>query len=186
MEENQLIIEEFKDIEGYENYYQISNCGRVKSVERKVFRKNGTLYSQKEQYIKLTINKNGYYYVTLRKNNKIKTFLVHRIVAKAFIPNPNKLPQVNHINENKLDNKICNLEWCDNLYNENYGTGKTRAGLLHRKAVIQYDKDNNFIYKFNSGIDAERETNIDNASISRCCYGKQHKAGGYYWRFANE
>lgn len=176
----------WKDIPDFENYYQISNYGRVKSLERKILRKNNSIYSQREHIKKLTTNKNGYFYVTLMKDDKIKTSLVHRLVAQAFIPNPNNFPEVNHKDENKKNNCIENLEWCTNIYNENYGTGKIRAGKLHSKAVIQYSDDNNFICKFSSGVDAEKITNIDNASISRCCYGKQHKAGNYYWRFANE
>ena len=175
----------WKDILNFPDY-QVSNLGRVKSLERKIVRKNNYIYSQKEHIMKLTINKNGYYYVSLKKDNKTKTILVHRLVAQTFIPNPDNLPEVNHINEDKMDNRYCNLEWCTNIYNENYGTGKIRAGELHKKAVIQYSDDNNFICKFNSGIEAEKVTNIDNASISRCCYGKQTKAGNYYWRFANE
>lgn len=178
--------EVWKNIINFEDYYQISNYGRVKSLERIIFRKNNTTYFQKERIMKLTTNKNGYLYITLRKNNKVKTFLVHRLVAQAFISNPNNLPEINHKDEDKTNNRIENLEWCTNLYNENYGSGNARAGILHRKEVIQYNKNNNYICKYKSGIDAEHQTGIDNASISRCCYNKQKKAGGFYWRFANE
>ena len=127
--------EEWKPIEGYENLYWVSSYGNVKS---------------KSKDKKLSINLDGYYVTTLSKNGETKTFTVHRLVSKAFIPNPNKLPQVNHKDENKLNNCVDNLEWCNSNYNHNYGTRNKRTGLTQRnnrrsKIVLQFDLNGNFI-----------------------------------------
>lgn len=112
----------WKDIEEYEGLYQISNLGRVKSFPRK-----GT-HTTKERIIKFAKSNKGYLIAILKNNDVQKAFSVHRLVAKAFIPNPNNLPQVNHKDENKENNNVNNLEWCDNWYNSHYGT------RLHRIA----------------------------------------------------
>ena len=112
----------WKDIEGYEGLYQISNLGRVKSFPRK-----GT-HTTKERIIKFAKSNKGYLIAILKNNDVQKAFSVHRLVAKAFIPNPNNLPQVNHKDENKENNNVNNLEWCNNWYNSHYGT------RLHRIA----------------------------------------------------
>lgn len=113
-----IIIEEWKDIKGYENKYQISNLGRVKALD---YRRTG-----KEQIISIKNNK-GYSEVALWKDSKRKMFMVHRLVAQAFIPNPNNLPQVNHKDENKTNNIVENLEWCTQSYNNSYGTRLERV-----------------------------------------------------------
>lgn len=113
MEEN--IIEEWKDVPNYEGLYQVSNLGRIKSLRDK----NG---KAREKILKLKLSKFGYYQICLCKNGKQKWYFVHRLVALAFIPNPNNLPQINHIDENKTNNYVENLEWCTSKYNSNYGT----------------------------------------------------------------
>ena len=109
--------EEWKPVENYEDLYWVSNLGNVKN---------------KRKDKKLSINLDGYYVVNLSKNGKSKIFTVHRLVAQAFIPNPDNLPQVNHKDENKLNNNVDNLEWCNSNYNHNYGTRNKRAGLTQR------------------------------------------------------
>ena len=117
-------MEEWKDIKGYEGLYQISNKGRVKSL--------GNNKTRKEKILKENKNTDGYSEVTLCKNGKCKKYRVHRLVAEAFIPTSDKSLCVNHKDENKSNNCVENLEWCDRLYNNNYGTRNER---LSRKII---------------------------------------------------
>lgn len=114
------IMELWKDICGYEGLYMISNLGNIKSIK-------------KDALLKPIQNNNGYSRVSLYKNGKYKAFSVHRLVAEAFIPNPGALPQVNHKDEDKSNNKVDNLEWCTAKYNSNYGTIKERR----KKSLIE-------------------------------------------------
>ncbi len=119
----------WRDIAGYEGLYQVSNLGRVKSLERTTKRFNGFKvceYKDGNKILKQSKNYKGYLFVGLCKNGKEKKYKVHRLVAEAFIDNPNNLPQVNHKNENKECNISNNLEWCTNKYNCNYGTRNER------------------------------------------------------------
>lgn len=115
----------WKDIEGYEGCYQVSNFGNVKSLNY--------MHTGKEQILKLKTKKSGYLQVNLCKDGKIKTYTIHRLVAKAFVENPDNLPQVNHIDEDKTNNRFDNLEWCDQKYNNNYGTHNIRVTESRRK-----------------------------------------------------
>ena len=123
-------MEIWKDIKGYEGLYQVSNMGRIKSL--------GNNKTRKEKILSLKPSNNGYIKVYLCKNGKQKPFSVHRLVAQAFLPNPDNLPEVNHIDENKENNHVKNLEWCDRKYNMTYGTRNERAsasrkGKKHKK-----------------------------------------------------
>ena len=153
----------WKDIPEYEGLYQVSNLGRVKSL----------IYG-KERIMKLSKDKDGYLQVQLSKKGKIKLKKVHRLVAEAFIDNPESKPQVNHINEIKTDNRVENLEWCTAQYNKEYS---------YAKKVVQKDKNNKFIKLWNSVAEAERNLKISNGNISACCYKKRKSAGGYMWEF---
>ena len=108
--------EEWRDIKGYEGYYQVSNYGRVRSLDRVI---DNRIIKGKLKCIKYS--KLGYCIVSLYKNGTPKFYLIHRLVAEAFIPNINNFPQINHKNEIKADNRVENLEWCDSSYNINYG-----------------------------------------------------------------
>lgn len=166
----------WKDIKNYEGLYQISNLGNVKSVKR--YRNAGTgNYLQKEKIIS-QFDVRGYKQVRLCKDKKYKNFSVHRLVAKAFIPNTEEKEQVNHINGIKSDNRLDNLEWCTQSENQihAYRTGLQkpifgRKSLLS-KPVNQFDLKGNFIKKFCSMMEAERETGIEHSNISRCCSQK--------------
>ena len=117
----------WKDIEGYEGLYKISNMGRVKSIK---FNKEKILFLQKDKY--------GYLRVGLRKMGKLKNYFVHRLVAEAFIPNPNNLPIVNHKDENKQNNCVENLEWCTVKYNNSYATALFQRKEKLKKKIVQY------------------------------------------------
>lgn len=124
-------MEEWKNIDGYEGLYQISNLGRIKSLSRCVFVSNPkfTGYRHtKEKILKSGKGKNGYFSVILRKDNTNHQKYVHRLVAQAFIPNPDNLPEVNHKDENSENNHVDNLEWCNHRYNSNFGTVNSRKG----------------------------------------------------------
>lgn len=169
--------EVWKDIEGYEGLYQVSNTGKVKSL--------GNDKSRKEKILKQGKHTDGYFQVSLFKNSKRKTFRVQCLVAKAFIPNPENKLEVNHKNEIKTDNRVENLEWCDHKYNINYGTRNERVSK-----ILTNRKDNsknvlcvetNIIYQ--SIMEAQRNTGISNTNISECCNGKRKTAGKLHWKY---
>lgn len=112
----------WKSIDGYDGKYQVSNLGRVKSVFTTYVTKNGLIKKYRDVILKQMVQKNGYLYVCLWSENRKKNFLTHRLVAKAFVPNPNQHPEVNHKDEDKNNNSAVNLEWCEHIYNMNYGT----------------------------------------------------------------
>ena len=196
----------WKDIKGYEGLYQVSNLGRIKSLERKSKTKGNVEYIKKEKVLKERFS-HGYVSVILYKNGTKKNFRVHRLVAKAFLVNPKNLPQINHINFNRSDNRIENLEWVTakeniqhNFKNGNvekiiknaksvgkrYGGNKnvtTKAKLRLSKKVYQIDKNTGQIIKvWDSAKDVERILKIPNTNISRCCLKKCMTAGGYIWK----
>lgn len=134
------MTEIWKDIVGYEGLYQVSNLGNVKRL--KGYKGRGKGYIVEEHLIQPSINSRGYQNVVLCKNGKTKTFSMHRLVAIAFLDNSDNLPQVNHKDENKLNNCVDNLEWCDSKYNNNYGTrnkkcsDKWKLKRLQKELVI--------------------------------------------------
>lgn len=138
----------WKDIFEYEGLYQISNLGNVKRLESKWVCSRGHTITRKEHLIKGTFDKDKYLMVHLSNKNKNKRISVHRLVAQAFIPNPNNLPQINHINGNKTDNRIENLEWCNSKeninhaikkLNINYGRYKEKMWEANKKKIIRSD-----------------------------------------------
>ena len=121
--------------------------------------------------------------VSLYINGKQKRKLIHRLVAEAFIPNPNNLPQINHKDEKPNNNNVDNLEWCDNWYNSHYGKHIENVKEKHYKKIVQYDKNMQFIKKWNSILSASIQNNIDSSSITKVCKGNRKTAGGYIWRY---
>lgn len=184
--------EVWKDIEGYEGKYQVSNLGRVRSLPRThdiIREKNGSfIYHRKEKMLAPRIDRYGYQHVNLYDNEQhMKRHPVHRLVAKAFIPNPEHLPTVNHKDENKQNNRADNLEWMSISENNNYGTRGQRIGMANarkRKAVVQLNMDGREVNRFVSLNEASRVTGISLGSIGKCANGENHSAGGYRWRYA--
>lgn len=154
----------WKDIQGYEGYYQVSNLGRVKSL------RSNTI-------LKINDIKGGYSQVGLSINGKQKTKRIHRLVATAFLDNEFNLTQINHKDKNRHNNRVDNLEWCDYKYNIQY----SRA-----RKVNQYDMQGNFIKTWNCVSDIERELGIKNQMIIRCCKSMRNKTHNYIWRYADE
>lgn len=111
------MLEEWRDIKGYEGWYQVSNLGNVRSLDREIIYSNGKIYKQKGKMLKPTLRNNGYYYVSLSKNNVRPKFDVHRLVAITFLDNDNNYNCINHIDGNKTNNCLSNLEWCSYSYN---------------------------------------------------------------------
>ena len=166
----------WKDKKNYEGHYQVSNCGRVKSIK---FGKEKIL----KQHIRC-----GYYIVSLLKNCKSKTYSVHRLVAEAFLEIPEELRhlegtrylQVNHKDENKLNNSVDNLEWCDAKYNTNFGTCIERRSKKKSKPVLQYTLDGKFVREWESYRECRRNgfRHVDDV-----CRGERKSCGGYIWKY---
>lgn len=168
----------WKDINGYESLYQVSNIGRIKSFPRR-----GTY---KDEYIlNPQITKKGYYRVRLCNKNS-KAYMVHRLVAQAFIPNTDNLPFINHKDENKKNNNVDNLEWCTNIYNIHYGTSIERMKNSLKKSVVQYSINGEIINYFSSAKDASKFVNGFSTSITACCKGRIKTTCGYVWKYKKE
>lgn len=186
-------MENWKDIKGYEGFYQVSDLGRVKSLERDVFNQHGTVNRHIEEKILVPVSSNrGYSFVNLHKNGKSKIILVHRLVAMAFIENPENKPQVNHIDEVKTNNAVFNLEWCDCQYNINYGTRTERMLQNRRSFKLENNPRAKAVFceelnkKFDCAKRAEEELGISVSSICQACKGKTKTAGGFHWKYADE
>ena len=161
-------------IKGYESMYEVSDKGRVRSLK-----------FGKERILKPRRDKDGYIQVDLYKNGYHKTCKVHRLVAQTFIPNPDNLSEVNHKDENKENNFVQNLEWCNQKYNINYGTRTQRQAEKLSKPVLQYTKSGEFVREWKSTHDVERNLGYFNNYISYCCTGKRKYAYGFIWKFKN-
>ena len=148
------------DIKGYEGLYAATSCGKIYSYRAKKF-----LKPSKDRY--------GYLQVVLCKDGKQKTYRIHRLVAEAYLPNPLNLPQVNHKDENKANNALPNLEWCDAAYNNNYSFAK--KVICVETGII-----------YNSIKEAAKAVNVAKSNISGCCRGKQKASAGYHWKYYKE
>lgn len=170
------MVEIWKDINDYKGRYQVSNFGRVRSLSVK----SKTKYFKGDVLVQMQ-DSMGYACVNLSR----KIHKVHRLVAQAFIPNPDNLPCVNHKDENKTNNAVDNLEWCDHKYNNNYGTRNERIRLKRGFTVIQCDLDGNEIRSWVSARQAAKHYRISNGGVSSCCRGECSSYHGYIWRYEN-
>ena len=162
----------WKDKKDYEGHYQVSNFGRVKSIK-----------FGKEIILKQKQCMDGYYYVNLSKNGIVKNYYVHRLVAEAFLPNPDNLPQVNHKDECKTNNVVTNLEWCSAQYNNTYGTRNERSTKSRQIPIIQYTLDGKFVREWLSAKQAEIEGGFNQENICMCCRGKRKYHHNFIWRY---
>ena len=189
------MTEEWKAVEGYEGIYEVSNLGRVRSVDhlaRHVSR-TGTEFTvtYKGRIRKPYTDKDGRQRVMFKKDGKHVAMKVHRLVAEAFIPNPDNLPYINHKDENPSNNRADNLEWCTHEYNVRYGTAIMRireTQLKRAHAVYQMDLEGNVLGKFLSLERAAEAMGCCTQLIKRVCDGKPHcfTAKGYRWRWAED
>lgn len=176
---------EWYDLIDYEGIYKINKNGDILSINYNHTKQSKILSPRK--------NRDGYMIVTLTKNKTKKTAQVHRLVAKNFIENPNNFEQVNHKDENKTNNYVSNLEWCNAKYNNNYGTRLQRQGnsckgkLLNRKdmslQIDQFDKNGNLINTYTSIQECARINSINPSNICSCIKGRLKTCGGYVWKY---
>lgn len=158
----------WKDVKNYEGLYQVSNLGNVKS-NQKILKPNKT--------------HNGYLNVRLYKDNKVKGYGIHRLVAEAFIPNVDNLPQVNHIDGNKKNNNVKNLEWCNAEYNQLHAI---KNGMVKIHKVMQYDLNGNFIKEWESIKLIAKHYNTSHVNIVNCCNGKIKTSNNFIWKYKEE
>lgn len=176
---------------GYEEYYEVSNKGCIRSLKNKTIRSNGRKLSRGGILLKQATDKKGYKRVALRKDGKSKTFMVHRVVAETFLSNVNNLPMVNHKDENKANNNVENLEWCDNIYNINYGTFRERQKnkmMVYAKPVIVYNSKGEFIKECPSVKEAARFTSCSVSSVTNCCKNRKYylSSKGYKFKYKED
>lgn len=194
--------EEWRDVVGYEGYYQVSSFGRVRSLDRMVKHPNGGLRKLKGRIISPSI-RNHYPSIMIGANGVRIHKNIHRLVADAFIPNPDNLPQVNHRNEDKTCNIPDNLEWCDSKYNMNYGnrsakcskalkgrvfTDETKIRMTNAKRdkmtpVLQYTLDGEFVAEYESQRAAARASGVRQSGIQHCLQKEGRTSGGFIWKF---
>lgn len=178
----------WKDIPNYEGLYQASNLGRIRSLLREWKQKHysgiNSHYKKEGKIMKLRErNGNGYLYVALTKNKKQKKYLVHRIIAKTFLKRKESENYINHLDCNKKNNRIDNLEWCTQSHNIKYAYDNKTKIPPHMRKIKRMDLNNNYIDEFISIQEAGRQTKIKASNIGKCCRGKRNHAGGYKWQY---
>ena len=167
-------------VRGYEGLYQVSNFGEIKSLSRWKHLPNGKYTVSKEKLLSpAQIGKDGYKFVYLTVDGRSKRFYVHRIVAEAFLPNPNRLPFVNHLNGIKFDNRPENLEWCSR--SENTKHAARVLGVGNTRKIAQYDKRGNYIRTWANAYQVQEELGINHGNINSCVNKHRKTAGGYRW-----
>ena len=183
MVEDYKVTEVWKDIPKYKGYYQASNLGNIRSVPRVL----STKQMYKGHVLKPKVGIYDYRIVNISINGKLKTEKVHRLIAQTFIENPSGYKNVNHIDEDKSNNRSDNLEWCTTAYNNKYGTRLKRVSdkTKHRNCVkvFQFNMDGTFIRSYFSQNEAQRITGIKQGAISNNAIGNSKSAGGYIWKF---
>lgn len=183
--------EEWRPCVGYEGFYEVSNLGRVRSIAVYID-KYKKVFQRKSPVLKIAeTTREGYKRVLLSLYGKHHHCAVHRLVAMAFIPNDENLPEINHKDENPANNKVDNIEWCTRKYNANYGTLPKRMSEwqmnspVRSKAVYQYTKTGEFITAYPSMNEAGRNVGVSGNMIGRVCKGKAKSAAGFVFKFAS-
>ena len=171
--------EVWRDVKGYEGLYQVSNMGRVKSLGRKD--RFGRVI--KERILEPAVTHNGYLRVGLHVDGKRKMLRVHRLVCEAFHENPDNKSEVNHVNEDKTDNRACNLEWSTRTENCNHGSRNERVAKALSKPIGQFSLDGKLIKVWQSACEARRQTGFDQGYVGAVARGKFKQAYGYIWKY---
>ena len=183
-------MEIWKPISGYEGFYEVSNLGRIRSLERIVECSDGRKRKIKDRTLKGSSYSGGYSGVTLHKDGCAKFVNIHRIVAEAFVPNPLEKEEVNHKDENPSNNHASNLEWVTCKENINYGTRTERARKAiveaQGRAVRQLSIDGELVAEYESLSAACNATGTHVSNITKCAKGVYKTAGGYIWKYKNE
>lgn len=172
----------WKPVVGYEGWYEVSNLGRVKSIDRIIINSFGVSKTYYGKILKQSLERHGYVTVVLSKNSIFKRCAIHRLVALAFLPNPQNLPQVNHKDECKNNNNVENLEWCSCSYNVQYGSMKNRIGKARCRTVYRYSLNGELIDTFPSSTEVFRRLGFAQNSVSRACL-KESKYKGFIWKY---
>lgn len=184
----------WEDVVNYEGIYEVSNRGRVRSVDRVVITKNGRECKYKGKMISMPPNQDGYPTFNLCYQGKIKPVKTHRIVAEAFIPNPNNYTEINHIDENKANNEVSNLEWCTRKHNMNHGTGLQRS-FNHPNSVRRIEKSKRPVTGINLKTDEcvyyesahkAEEYGFKRKNVQGAACGKDASYKGYIWFYTDE
>lgn len=189
-------METWKDIDDFKGLYQISNLGNVKSLDIMLNCKGAKgidKHLRKGRILKKYIGTTGYYNVNLSKNSKSKLKRVHRLVAEAFIPNPDNLPCINHKDGNKLNNDVSNLEWCTYAYNnseayriglkQNKYKGKYGKEAQFSKPLLQFTLNDKFVKEWENANQVKRELGYCAENIRNVCNGRRKQANGYKWKY---
>jgi len=175
----------WKSINGFEGKYEVSNCGRVKSLDRTTVDSNGNIRNYNGKLLKLKPNKvRGYTAVRLYKDGKANHIEVHRLVGLHFIPNPDNLPVINHKNTIRHDNHVDNLEWCSYIDNIKHKGSFRKGREKMKKKVFQYSLDGNFLRTWNSATDIENSDNdFKRSGVCHVCNFTKASYKGYIWRY---
>lgn len=172
----------WKPVVGYESYYEVSNLGRIRSFDRAKNNRWGSTTIIKGKILSPTLLDTGYHRVILYGAGGYQRKFVHRLVAEAFIPNPNNLPCVNHKDEVKTNNRVENLEWCTYKYNIEYSNILEKSNEKLRTPIYQI-KEGVIIDFFLSQGEAARSTHLCQSNINKCLKGKLNQTGGYQWKY---
>lgn len=176
----------WKDIPEFEDSYQVSNFGGFRSKDRYAKVCGGGMRLVRGRVLKPQRCVNGYMEISCNREQQRRVFLLHRIVARLFVTNPNNYPEVNHKDEDIANCRADNLEWCTSKYNANYGTRTQRCleNNPQKRAVNQYTKDGEFIRRWGMIEEAARHVGVDGSAITRVCRGRQRTSKGFVWRYA--
>lgn len=178
-------MEIWKSIKGFEDRYEVSTFGRIKSLSRVKVGKSNSSFVTEEKILSLSFNKDGYKKCSLHKDGKRYTYQVHRLVAETFIPNPNNLSQVNHKDWDRTNNTVSNLEWCSHRYNsENRRIKSNRAFTEYR--IAQFDFCGKCIGTYDNINSASLSTDIIPSRIKLCADGVINQAGNYIWKYIKD